>query len=132
MANQADKDEWVRRVLGATLDPSTDTRTEAVSAALETWAKRRADVIVTLKSLETAIRDMKDPLGDQAIILVKAIAANLTAVPDTKNSVADLRRYIDTDSIIDDAEQPNGFGIDVKIRAPLAGALTALETALAA
>jgi hypothetical protein len=100
--------------------------------ALGIWAQRRADALSALKRLEAAIRAMKHPAGDAAIILVKAVAANLTAVPDTKGKVAELRRYLATDAIIDDAELPNGFGIEVKIRAPLTGALDALDRALPA
>jgi hypothetical protein len=143
MASQADKDNWVRQVLGVVVAEPTGGAAlpgkgraadpgGGLQAALAGWDTRRSEVIATLKSLESAIRGMRDPLSDPAIILVKAIAANLTAVPDSKNSVAELRRYLDTDDIIVEAEHPNGFGIDVKIRQPLDEALTALEHALGA
>ena len=126
---QAGKRAWVLRVLG--IDPAGATA-GGVGAALDQWTRSRAEVIAQLRQLEQAIRAMKDPLADEAIILVKAISANLTAAPDSKQSVAELRRYITTDSIIDDAELENGFGITVRIRAPLMPALAALDAALAA
>jgi hypothetical protein len=132
MAGNSDQEDWVRRVLGCDVGTAAKGAPGELKAAQEKWARSRADVVGTLNGLESAIRAMKDPLGDQAIILVKAIAANLTAVPDTRRSVAELRRYIETDSIIGDAELPNGFGIEVKIRAPLAEALAELERSLAA
>lgn len=85
-----------------------------------------------LKQLEKAIRGMRDPKGDQAIILVKAISANLTAAPETMNDVGELRRNFATDRVIGIAERPNGFGIDVKIRAPLTARLDVLERTLTA
>jgi hypothetical protein len=132
VAGKADQEDWVRRVLGCDVGTAAKGAPGELKAAQEKWARSRAEALGSLRGLETAIRGMNDPLGDKAIILVKAIAANLTAVPDTKRSVAELRRYIETDSIIGDAELPNGFGIEVKLRAPLAEALAALERSLAA
>ena len=64
-----------------------------------------------LQALEGHIRAMNDPDGDGAIILVKAIQANLTPRPETAEAVAELERYIETDQIITDAEGPElGFG----------------------
>jgi hypothetical protein len=128
MAVSAEQHAWVQRVLGLDLPPAES----GLIAAQEAWSRRREDVVTTLKGLETAIRKMNDPDGDEAIILVRAIAANLTPMPDSKSSIAELRRYLATDRIIGDAELPNGFGIRVQIRAPLLGALDALDTAMPA
>jgi len=127
---RAPRDAWVLRVLG--FDPTKATNGSGLKPALERWAQSRAAVIGQLKQLETAIRAMNDPLADEAIILVKAISANLTAAPDSKRAVAELRRYLETDSIIDDAELENGFGITVRIRDPLIPALDALDRAMVA
>jgi hypothetical protein len=126
---QADKGAWVQRVLAFS---GTAGKGGKLDAALGRWTQNRAEVIAQLRQLEGAIRAMQDPLGDPAIILVKAIAANLTAAPDSKQKVAELRSYLQNDSIIDDAELENGFGITVSIRAPLIPALDALDQALAA
>jgi hypothetical protein len=128
MAVSAEQHAWVQRVLGLDLPPAES----GLIAAQVAWSRRREDVVTTLKGLETAIRKMNDPDGDEAIILVRAIAANLTPMPDSKSSIAELRRYLATDRIIGDAELPNGFGIRVQIRAPLLGALDALDTAMPA
>lgn len=73
---------------------------------------------------------MDDPDGDEAIILVKAIQANLTETPATLRQVEELERYITTDDIVTDAEAPNGFGVKVELRTPLLAALTELRTAM--
>ncbi|HZR16131.1 MAG TPA: hypothetical protein VFE51_02285 [Verrucomicrobiae bacterium] len=103
-----------------------------LDAALEQWTTARGKVINDLKALEKAIRDMKDPEGDEAIILVKAIQANLTSRPETAKAVKELERYIATDEIITEAEEPNGFGLKIAIRGPLLPALAALRSALPA
>ena len=122
-------DAWVLRFLG--IDPRAGTGGGGgggtLPDALARWSRERAEVLGQLKDLELAIRVMGDPLGDAAIVLVRAISANLTERPDSKNRVAELRRYLTTDSIIDDAELENGFGIDVRIRAPLLPVLDALD-----
>ena len=130
------KDAWVPRVLGLEIQPD---RTPAASRnpadkqrAAEQWGTARGVVLATLKELETSIRSMNDPLGDAAIILVKAISANLTEAPNTPRQIDALKSYLQSDSIIDDAESPNGFGIEVRIRAPLMVALDAIERSMAA
>ena len=128
-------DAWVLRFLG--IDPRGATGGGGggggtLPDALARWSRERAEVLGQLKDLELAIRVMDDPLSDSAIMLVRAISSNLTEVPDSKNRVAELRRYLTTDSIIDDAEMENGFGIDVRIRAPLLAALEALDPVLPA
>jgi len=105
-----------------------DSRGDALAA----WTAERAKVVAALKLLEMSIRRMRDPEGDAAIILVKAIAANLTPAPSTVQAVAELERYLNTDDIIGEAEEPNGFGIDIRIRDPLLPALAALRSTMAA
>ncbi len=124
------KRDWIERVLG--IGGAGAKPGGGIAAALAQWTSSRAEVLGQLKQLEGALRAMNDPLSDPAIILVKAIASNLTATPDSKQKVAELRSYIETDSIIDDAELENGFGFTVSIRAPLTPVLDALDRALAA
>ncbi|RRS04808.1 hypothetical protein EIP75_07415 [Aquabacterium soli] len=100
--------------------------------ALGGWTRARTAALAQLLALEKAIRGMNDPEGDAAIILVKAIQANLTARPATRQAVAELERYITTDDIIDEAQGPNGFGLTVELRRPLLAALTGLRSALPA
>ncbi len=125
------EDDWVLAAFG--IDPSSlpsATQPATAGDGATGWADARATVLQSLKSLENAIKAMKNPLGDKAIILVKSIAANLTAAPSTHEQVAELRRYLESDSVIGDAEAPNGFGIQVKIRAPLLASLATLEQGL--
>ena len=112
----------------ALAQPASDPA-PALQEALGQWAQSRAGVISVLNQLETGIRGMDHALAGEAIILVKAIAEKLTATPDTRDSVLELRQYVATDEIIDDAELPNGFGFEVSIRAPLINALDALDRA---
>jgi hypothetical protein len=91
------------------------------------WRTARAAAMASLKALETAVRGMDAPERDAAVVLLRAIQANLTAEPVTPQQVAELQRYIETDDIIAEAEDPNGFGITVELRAPLLAALAGLR-----
>jgi hypothetical protein len=126
------KDEWVFSTFGLVMAGAAEAKPVVAKGGGATWQDARAVVLGDLKSLEKAIRAMKDPLGDPAIILVKAIAGNLTASPSTQKQVDELRRYLEGDSIIGDAEAANGFGITVTIRKPLLAALATLEQGLVA
>ena len=96
------------------------------------WTSARATALASLKALEGAYRGMKHPLSDRAIILVRAIQANLTAEPGTPAQVKELESYLVGDRIIAEAESPNGFGFEVKLRVPLMAALAALKQEQAA
>ena len=50
-------------------------------------------------------------------MLVQAIIRNLTAKPDNPQAVAELERWLRTDDILEDAEAPNRFGIELDVRA---------------
>lgn len=102
------------------------------SGAMAAWQSARNQAIAALKQLEAKIRAMADPEGDAAIMLVKAIQANLTANPATLQQAAELERYLKTDSVITDAEAPNGFGVTINIRKPLLEALGKLKPQLRA
>lgn len=101
-----------------------------LAAALAQWTAARSKVLFDLKGIEQGIRAMKDPDGDAAIILLKAVQANLSARPDTLQAVAELERYISTDEIVEEAEAPNGFNIQPDIRNALPKALRAIRDAL--
>src|SRR5277367_4809237 len=123
--------QWVDRVLGVSVaagapaDGSGSTApgsTTPASRGMAGWRAARATAISTLKELEAAIRGMDAPereeavLRDEAVILVRAIQANLTAEPTTPQQVAELQRYIEGDDIFAETEDPNGFGIKVELR----------------
>lgn len=130
-----------------TTGPSTDaitpitteapSREDAISPpkrpadALAGWQAARATAMTSLRTLEAAVRRMDVPERDRAVILLRAIQANLTEAPTTPRQVAELQRYIETDDIVAEAEDPNGFGITVALRQPLLAALAGLRDAQA-
>ncbi len=128
--------QWVERVLGvdvgASTPPGSGGSTVPGSRGLAGWRAARTAAINTLKELEAAIRDMDVPERDEAVILVRAIQANLTAEPSTPQQVAELQRYIESDDIFAEAEDPTGFGIKVELRVPLLAALDGLRAETAA
>ena len=87
--------------------------------AMAEWGRRRGEATGTLRAMEQAIRAIEHPLGDKAIIEVRSVTAQLTAVPDTAAKVAELVRYLTEDPVFDDLEEPNGFGIEVRMRKDL-------------
>jgi hypothetical protein len=91
------------------------------------WQAERGTALASLKKLEGAFRAMKEPEVDRAIILLRAIQANLTAAPTTPAQVRELEAYLNTDRIIQEAEMPNGFGFKVELRKPLLAALAGLR-----
>jgi hypothetical protein len=101
-------------------------------SALEKWKAARSEVTKALHDLAKAIIGAKDPEAKEAIILIKAIGANLTESPDTLQKVNELERYLVDDDIIEEAESENGFGIEVNIREPLMSVLEELKQELAA
>ena len=98
-----------------------------VPRGMAEWQAARATALATLKALEAEVRQMEVEEGPEAVILLRAIQANLTAQPETPQQVAELQRYLETDDIIAEAEEPNGFGITVSLRAPLLAALAGLR-----
>lgn len=125
MAVDAAKAEWLGKVLGVALP----ARGGAAPGGMAAWQAARGAAIASLKALENAFRSMKEPEVDEAIILLRAIQANLTAAPETPQQVAELERYISTDDVIEEAEEPNGFGLTVDLRGPLLAALAELKAA---
>lgn len=108
-------------------DKKADAAEAALKAALAGWTAARAKAINDLKQLESKIKAMADREGDAAIVLLRAIQANLTAEPASARQIAELEKYLQTDAIIKDAEAPNGFGIKIALRQPLLAALAKLK-----
>lgn len=141
------KAAWLQRVLGVTAAPSIPARDSGMAGgagtgptvspskrpgdALAGWQAARAAAMTSLRALEAAVRKMDVPERDRAVILLRAIQANLTEAPTTPRQVAELQRYIETDDIVAEAEDPNGFGITVALRQPLLAAIAALRAAQA-
>lgn len=117
----------------AELKRLTENGTEtSTPAALKAWQDARATAIDALRRLDGAIRAAEDPEADKASILLQAIIKNLSPAPTDARAVAELERYLKTDDIITEAEMPNGFGIEVTLRAPLLAALAGLRETVTA
>jgi hypothetical protein len=125
------KKDWVERVLGVRFPPAVQSA-GASGAAMKVWQAERAKAVASLRALATEIVKSRDPEAQDAVLLLQAIVKNLTPIPDSLRSVAELERYLAEDDIIDDAEEPNPFGIDLKLRAPLLPALAGLRRELEA
>ncbi len=131
--DSAGKLAWIRDVLGVNLSPSrpaadaTPKGKNSRVAALAAWKAARGKAVASLVALERAVARPEGADVAQAVVLLRAVRANLTPEPSTAAQVAELRRYIETDDVIADAEMPNGFGVKVSLRAPLLGALAVLE-----
>jgi hypothetical protein len=104
---------------------------DAAPTGLAAWKAARAAALATLKQLEKAYRGFDHPDADEGIILLRAIQANLTPEPATKQQVDELENYIAGDDILVEAEEPNGFGIAVKLREPLLAALASVRASMA-
>jgi hypothetical protein len=122
----AQKSGWVRRVLGIDLAPLNTLPT-----GLAAWQAARSAAIDTLDLLADAVDTLPIPEAPEAIILLRSIRANLTEAPTTPQQIEELRRYLETDDVIAEAEDPNGFGITVELRTPLLAALNAIQPAQA-
>jgi hypothetical protein len=122
------RDGWVLHVLGIDVR-SAGALDGAAPPAMAGWKAARGKAVETLRALAGAVDKMDYLDAPEAVILLRAIAANLTEEPSTPQQLAELRRYLETDDVIEEAEEPNGFGIEVSLRAPLLEALSALESA---
>ncbi len=136
---------WIERVLGVSVQDTDQVRgpkpedgppPDFVDAqahqqsltGLARWQAARSQAITVLGVLEAAFRDMEDPLSDKGIIQLRAIRANLTERPETPQQLIELVRYIAEDSVVQEAEVPNGFGIAVSLRKPLLEALQSIRS----
>jgi hypothetical protein len=94
---------------------------------LSAWSAAREQVIAQLRKAASGFATNKNPFARDAIIEIQSIIANLTAKPDTPQAVAELRRYLEQDDLIDDAENIPKDIATVVIRDPLLAALNALK-----
>jgi hypothetical protein len=115
---------WVERVLRVRLSPVV---TPSDGAAMKRWQDERNAAVSRLRLLANEIVKAEDPEARQAVILLQAIIKNLTPAPPTLQSVVELESYVTDDNIFDDVEQPNPFGVELKLRATLLPAITALR-----
>lgn len=124
-AGSVAKADWVRRVLAIELAPPGSGQPEA-GEGLAAWRQARSAAVTSLNALADAVGKLDIPEAPAAMILLRSVRANLTEAPTTPRQIAELRRYLQNDDVIDEAEHPNGFGITVSLRAPLLAALDGL------
>ena len=138
-SDQNARDAWIERVLGIHVPgPAAASSTTATSAAASSaanpaqaaWTAARAQAFAGLAALEAAVKGSPHPGRDKAIIILRALRANLIEMPGTLQQVAELRRYLATDDIVDAAETPNVFGVQLRLRTPLLAALDTLHAHL--
>lgn len=129
MAANAEQQQWIARVLGIAAAVATQSRP---GAGLASWQREREAAIGRLRQLAAAIGGSGDAEARDAVVLVQAIIKNLTAKPDSRNMVTELERWLRTDDILEDAEAPNPFGIELDVREPLLRALAELRADLPA
>jgi hypothetical protein len=108
--------------------PAVAASPKDLGVAMKGWQTARVDVINSLRKLETAIQKDSHPQGLRAIVLLESICKQLTLSPDTLPKIKAVESYLQSDDIIGAAEEPNRFGIAVKIRQPLLNELQGLKT----
>jgi hypothetical protein len=106
------------------------TKAEALAAALAQWKKVRSEIFTNLRALGKAIAETQDPDAAEAIIKIRSLLAQIPETPDNPSTVAEVRRYLETDDIIDDIETPNPFDLKINIKAPLLPILTQITNTL--
>jgi hypothetical protein len=102
----------------------------AATPAMAAWKAARGQAVAGLNAIVAEVSKMDFVDAPEAIILLRAIAMNLTEEPATRQQVAELRRYLEEDENVAEAEEPNGFGIELDLRGPLLAALAGLEAGL--
>ena len=124
----------------SSITPTVAAGVSQQATAMAGWHSARTAAIAQLNALGKAIMQMKlsipmnenqkasfNKRRDGAIIQLRAIRANLTENPDTRQRAAALQRYLQTDSVVQDADtERNGFGIKIELRKPLLHALELL------
>jgi hypothetical protein len=113
---------WIKRFLN--IDVPTGGATAPTGMAA--WKAARGKAVASLHAVAAEVRKLDFERAPEAFILLRAIAANLTEEPATPEQVMELRRYLEDDDIIDEAEEENGFGIEILLREPLLAALDGL------
>ena len=138
-ADGAARDAWVLSAFGIDMrqaapaakgadGASGAAKTSGNGAAMAGWKAARAKAVTSLNALAAAVGKLDYVDAPEAVILLRSIASNLTAEPSTPQQVAELRRYLETDDVIEEAEEPNGFGMQIVLREPLLAALAGLES----
>lgn len=117
------------QTLRAAVDAAAD-RAAALVPALAEWKSARQTALQSLNAIIARVDTMSFVDAPKASVLLRAIAANLTVEPATRQQVLELRRYLEDDENVGEAEEPNGFGIKLDLTRPLVAALGKLNACL--
>ena len=120
VGDRATQQAWLSRVLGVTLE--NDSAPPAADQ-LQGWTAARDTAVASLNKLLAGISKSEHPMRDRATIIVRAVRANMTKLPDTPQKLAELENYIRHDDVVAAVETPNVFNVEVAIRKPLLEAL---------
>lgn len=100
---------------------------KALEEALSDWEASRAKALDSFKSVAGAIAAARHASSAKAIMEIKAVMANITAVPNTLKQVTELEHYLQTDDVVNDVCE-----LADDVRKPLLAVLSRLRTQLAA
>jgi hypothetical protein len=92
------------------------------------WQKAKIETINQIRQLQTALVKTKRPGALQIARMLESVPKGLEIHPDSEENLKALETYIATDNIINKAEKPNPWGIQIAIREPLMKALERLKT----
>jgi hypothetical protein len=122
---------WVLSALGIDMRPPAGNQGSQEKAAdgMAVWKAARAKAVADLHGVAKKVDKLDFPQAPKAVMLLRGIAANLTEEPRTAQQVQELRSFLQNDDNIEEAEQPNGFGIEIALREPLLAALDGLQPA---
>ncbi len=96
----------------------------AVGEGLKQWQSAAQRARFQVRRLQTAIRLIEHTTSPEVVDLLDEVVEELETDPASRVEAETLLAYIRTDDVVARAEEPNPFGVEVKIREPL---LTALE-----
>ena len=114
---------------GEGIDGGADSSND-LEAALAAWKKARSRVFGSLKELGRTVVTIQDPEAKEALIMLKAVQANISEKPDSLRKIQELERYVTTDDVVAEIQEPNPFGIEVDITDPLMNALGTIKESL--
>lgn len=86
------------------------------------WNAVRADVLTRLRGIAKEIAAARHAQSTQAVIEINAVIKNITAEPDSPQKIAELRRYLEQDDVVQDVSE-----LASDVRTPLLKALARLE-----
>ena len=79
-----------------------DARKQELEKLMADWKTRRATAVGKLKDVATRIASAKHASSGKAILEIQAVMKNIPAEPATLQQVAETRRWLSTDDVVND------------------------------